>query len=235
MKIFNFISLFVCFVFFCAAAFSEGIKDRFASKDKLSYEVEYGNKPAGKVYWHYLGRELLGEKQADVIYIDSDTKILGIFSLESKEKVFLDYQTHLPLKVERDVVFFGKNELIEEIYNQDEGYVKIIRENGKKKEQVIYRDPPIHNILALLYFFPKDIVLEENKLVIFNLPTQKVKIKMVPHRPLIIDGEEKECYFLLGSGAQRFNLWLDKELRIPLRLEFILPVGKVIITKADYT
>jgi len=213
--------------------FGEDIQERFKDKNKLVYKVSFNGMPSGYVEWRYLGREEVVGGEADVLSIDSDTKILEFLNLTSKEKVFLDSRSHLPLKVERDIVFFGKKELIEEIYNQDEGWVKITRKNSTVKEDILYQDAPIRHILALLYFFPENIKFEEDKWLVFNLPTQKVKIKMVSERQLAVGKEQRDTYFLIGRGAKRFSLWLDKENRLPLRLEFILPLGKVIIRRVE--
>jgi len=213
--------------------FGEGIQERFKDKNKLVYKISFNGMPSGHVEWRYLGREEVAGGEADVLSINSDTKILEFLNLTSKERVFLDSRSHLPLKVERDIVFFGKKELIEEIYNQDEGWVRISRKNSTVKEDVLYQDTPIRHILALLYFFPENIKFEEDKWLVFNLPTQKVKIKMVSERLLTVGKEKKDTYFLIGRGAKRFSLWLDKENRLPLRLEFILPLGKVIIRRVE--
>lgn len=230
MKKERFIVLFVIFLGFLSHfARGESIKERFQGRDALVYDVSFNGVPVGGVTWRYLGQDMVSGEPADVIYIDSRADILNLLNLKTKEKVFIAGNGYLPLKVERDVVLWGKKELIEEIYDQDHGRVKIVNYNSEKKEEVLVQDKPIHNILALLYFFPKNIELTPGKMFIFNLPTQKVKIKIVSERKLKINGKEKESYFLLGSGAKRFNLWLDKETRLPLRLEFITALGKVVI------
>jgi len=97
-------------------------------------------------------------RPVEVLSVSSDTKILRFLNLQSEEKVFIDSDAHTPVMVERDVVFFGKRELIQEIYDQKQGCVKIIRGEGDQRtEEFLYTEAPIHNILALLYFFPKDL------------------------------------------------------------------------------
>lgn len=211
----------------------EDIRGRFGGQDVLKYGVYFNGIPVGSIEWQYLGKETVSGKMAHVLYVSSDADILKVLNIVSKEKVFIDSSTNLPLKVERDVVFFGKKELIEEFYNQEEGWVKIIRssENKEIEEEVILRDKPIHNILALLYFFPKNIDLEFGKIQMFNLPTQKVKIKTVSLRGVEVNGRKEQAYFLLGSGDKKFNLWLDMKERLPLRMEFILLVGKITIKR----
>ncbi len=213
------------------SVFGKGIGARFKDEKKLTYNIFFNGIPSGYIEWMYLGRRELEGAAVDELLVNSDTKILKLLNLTSKERVFLDSETRLPVKVERDIVFFGRKEVISEAYNQDKGYVKIKRSNSKKTESMLYQDKPIHNILELLYFFPQDVELEAGKWMIFNLPTQKVKIKMVRKRTLKIKGKKFDTFFLVGRGAKRFNLWLDIVEKIPLRLEFITLAGKVTILR----
>ncbi|MCK4916867.1 MAG: hypothetical protein KAJ79_06045 [Candidatus Omnitrophica bacterium] len=210
----------------------EDIEERFQGTDKMLYKVYFNGIPSGVIEWEYLGVEAVKGKDTHVLSLDADTKIFKLLNLTSNDKVFLDVETYLPLRVERDVTCFGKKEFIEETYNQKEGIVKILKDNSKE-EEIIYQDVPIQNILALLYFFPENITLKQGEWMSFNLPTQIVKMKLLEERVLSIDKKTKTAYFIIGRGAKRFNLWLDKDDRMPLRLEFILPVGKVIIKRVS--
>lgn len=224
--------LFISFiVYLLNFAYSENIKERFSGQDSLSYEVFFNGIPSGSIEWHYLGKKDIDGRQVQILSLISDTKILKLLNLESEEKVFLDSGSLLPVKVERDVVFFGKKELIEEIYNQDEGLVTITKNNSSDEETVLHQEKPIHNILSLLYFFPKDIHLVKGKELDFNLPTQKIVIKMLRENKIKVGKVEKEVYFLSGNGGRKFNLWLDKKERIPIKMEFIVPLGKVTILR----
>src|SRR3989338_9439690 len=136
--------------------FGQGVKERFGNLQKLAYQVFYNGIPSGYIHWSYEGIKKLDAQTAEVLRVSSDADIFNLLDLTSDEKVFLDAKTFLPLKVERDVVFFGKKEAIEEIYNQDKGYVQIILRGDVQKKEIIRQDKPIHNILALLYFFPQD-------------------------------------------------------------------------------
>ncbi|UCG34586.1 MAG: hypothetical protein JSW17_03540 [Candidatus Omnitrophota bacterium] len=209
-----------------------GIEKRFNGKGKLTYKVYFNGLPAGSLEWEYLGKEKLGDKEAEVVGLNSCTKIFKFFNMQGDERVFLDSSTYLPLKVERDIVCFGKRELIEEIYNQDEGYVEV--SNSRLKDIKCFRqDKPIHNILALLYFFPEGVKLEKGKQIYFNLPTRTVKVKVASERMLSTRRGKRPVYLLVGRGGKRFNLWLDKEERLPLRVDFLLPLGKISIVKRD--
>jgi hypothetical protein len=217
----------------CASA-QDSLKSRFEGKSKLTYDVLFNGIPTGTIDWQYLGQEIVEGRNTEVIFLKSNTNILQLLSIESNEKVFLDSQNHLPVKAERDVVFFGRKETIEEIYNQEEGLVKITRYSSTAKEELLRQDKPIHNILSLLYFFPKNIKLTKGREFFFNLPTQKVNIKVINEKTILLDNKVKRrIYYMTGSGAKKFNLWLDKRERIPLRLEFITAAGKILLVKKE--
>jgi len=213
--------------------FASGIEDRFQNKEKLVYDVYFNGISAGYIEWEYLGRKEVDGIIVDVLSVNSDTNILNLLDLDSEEKVFLNSETSLPVKVERDIVFFGKKEIIKEVYDQEKGQIKITNSSSKESEEIFTQDIPIYNILQLLYFFPKDLVLEAGEWMAFNLPTQKIKMKMVKERVLKINGIKKDTYFLIGRGAKRFSLWLDKEEKIPLRLEFISLTGRITVVRKE--
>ena len=232
----KFIKIIFCFILFTGViipVWPKDMQERLQGQKKIIYKVSFNGIPSGYIEWEYLGKGRIQGREVDILSVSSDTKILKLLNLTSKEQVFLDSKTYLPLRVERDIVLFGQKELIEEIYDQEKGCVNIKRSNSKVQEDTLRQDKPIHNILELLYFFPLGIELDSSKWMNFNLPNQKVRIKLVDQRDLDTDKGMVSTYFLVGRGAKRFSLWLDEESRLPLRLEFILPLGKIIILRTD--
>ncbi|MBU0709215.1 MAG: DUF3108 domain-containing protein, partial [Candidatus Omnitrophica bacterium] len=187
----------------------------------------------GDINWEYLGRANAGDKLTDVISLSSDIKILKLFSIKSEEKLYIDSDTHLPLRIERNVIFFGKDEEILEVYNQKDGYVKISKVGKKRtKDEIIHLEAPIHNVIALLYFYPEARELNLGERSYFTLPAQEVSIKVVSLEMLDTDKGSFESYLLEGR-PRKFKLWLDKEKRIPLRIEFPVFLGKIVISRVD--
>jgi hypothetical protein len=229
------------FVFFLSLSFSlypsQGLKQRLNGLEEIHYNISFNGIPSGYIVWKYQGQDSIENRKVDVLVVESDTNILKFLDLVSFEKIYLDGQTHLPVRVERKIKLFGSKETIEEEYNQDEGEVVLTRKKKGKvvKKEVYKQDTPIHNILDLLYFFPKRIKLEDKKgkWLTFNLPNQKVQIKFHSKRKISIDGKKREAYFLVGKGAKRFNLWLSLDEKIPLRLDFLSWLGKVIIRREN--
>ena len=83
------------------------------------------------------------------------------------------------------------------------------------------------------YFFPAAKGLTPGQKFDFNLPTAKVHVEVRSLTKIKMGSREKEAFFLVGTGGKRFNLWLDKESLVPLRLEFLFPVGSVMIVRND--
>jgi hypothetical protein len=234
----NFIFIFILFLSLSFNLYSEDSNQQpIVDLEKIEYNVSFNGIPSGYIIWNYLGQKTINGRQVDVLSVKSDTNILKFLDLVSFEKIYLDGQTHLPVRVERKIKLFGSKETIEEEYNQDAGEVVLTRKKKGKvvKKEVYKQDTPIHNILDLLYFFPKRIKLEDKKgkWLTFNLPNQKVQIKFHSKREISVAGEKREVYFLVGKGAKRFNLWLSLDEKIPLRLDFLSWIGKVIIRREN--
>jgi hypothetical protein len=212
-----------------------GIEKRFNGKTVLSYDVVSGGKKSGYVKWEYKGKDRLNDKAVDVLRVDSEAKILAFFDLNSHETIYLDSKNYLPVRVERNLVFFGNKELIIEHYDQDKGLVEVAKSvNGKPLHlDRLKQNKPICHIMALLYFFPAAKGLTPGQKFDFNLPTAKVHVEVKSLTKIKIGAQEREAFFLVGTGGKRFNVWLDKEKLVPLRLEFLFPVGSVAIVRSD--
>lgn len=212
----------------------------FELGEKFTYKVDYNGVYMGRIEGVYLGKQNIDNKIAYTISLLSDVKILKVFSLQSKEKLYIDSDTHLPLRVEREVRYLGRYEEILEEYNQKDGFVKIIKKDGKRKEEkrlevkALYPGyrRGIHNVIALLYFPPKDIKLNLGESFSFNLPTQKISIKVVAFEILDVHKVRYETFRLEGQ-PRKFKVWLEKERRLPLLIEFPVFLGRVTILKNE--
>jgi len=230
--------IFVLFAFFLTAAVfaqdESGIEKRFNGKTVLSYDVVSGGKKSGYVKWEYQGKESLNGKAVDVLRVDSEAKILAFLDLNSHETIYLDSKNYLPVKVERDLVFFGNKELIVEHYDQEKGVVEVVKSiNGKpSRSEFLKQNKPICHIMALLYFFPAAQGLIPGQKFDFKLPTSKVHVEVKSLTKIKVGSAEREAFLLVGTGGKRFNLWLDKAELTPLRLEFLFPIGSVAIVRS---
>lgn len=227
-RIFYLVLFFVPFY-----SYPADIHEQFEKHKILTYRIYFNGINSGYIQWQYKGVRKIKGKDADTLFLTARTKILKLLSLASEEKVFLDTNTHLPLRVERKVLFFGKRENIREEYNQEKGYVVISKSNSKSKRTKINKTPPINNILALLYFFPEKENIETGKVFYYNLPLQKIRIEVLKENSLNYQGTKRSAYLLSGKGKRNFRLWLDKKSKTPLKIEFPLLVGKITIYRQN--
>ncbi|MBM3250580.1 MAG: hypothetical protein FJZ09_07090 [Candidatus Omnitrophica bacterium] len=198
--------------------------------EKFEYLVRYNGMKVGKVEVEYLSRTGAVKAGQEIISLNSDVRILKLFSLKSREKFYIDAQTYFPRKVERDLELLGGKEKILEEYNQKKGLVRMIKTaDGSTKEELIRQQPPIHNITALLFFFPRDVALKEGSSVYFNLPNRRLEMKVVRCKDKTCAAANK--VFLLEAPAKKIKLWLEGEKRVPLRIEFPSFLGRISISR----
>jgi hypothetical protein len=199
--------------------------------ERFEYQVRFNGLNVGEVQVEYFSQTGAAKARQEVINLSSNIKILKLFSIKSQEKFYIDSKTFFPRKVERDLLLLGGREKILEEYNQKRGYVRMIKTaKGKTKEERINQQPPIHNITALLFFFPRNISLKEGSSVYFNLPNRKLEMQVVECKTSVCPTAGNKV-FLLEAPAKRIKLWLEGDRRIPLRIEFPAFLGRITISR----
>jgi len=205
----------------------------FKIGEKFLYQVDFNGIKVGTIELEYQGRKKIDKIWQDVIRVTSNVKILKLFQIESEEVVYMDKDTYLPLKVQRKVKFLGREESILEEYQQKEGWVKIIQTKDKTtEERLIKVNPPIHNILILYFLYPLDLKDEAiGKTYEFNLPTRKISVRLKEARKISRYGKGREEFYIWEGSPRRFEVWLKKTERLPLRVEIPAFLGRIVITK----
>lgn len=205
----------------------------FQKGKNFTYEVRFNGIKVGRIEFEYQGRKEINKIYQDIFVVSSNVNILRLFEIQSKELVYADINNFLPQRVEREVKFLGKHEAILEEYNQRDGLVKItVKKAGAEQERLIYQQPPIHNSLTLLFLYPLNLQESLGKSLDFNLPLQKIKIKVKELRKIqATEGALDEFYLLEVSNHRKSFVWVKKGERLPIRLEISVFLGKVVITK----
>lgn len=205
----------------------------FRKGDKFFYEVRFNGIKVGRIEFEYQGHREINKVYQDIFMISSNVNILKLFQIQSKELVYANIEKYLPHMVEREVTFLGRKELILEEYNQKDGWVKItVKKDKIVQERIIYQEPPIHNSLILFFFYPLDLEEKLGKTIKFNLPLQKIKIKVKELRKIQTSERQiDEVYLLEVSNQRRVLIWIKKRERLPIRLEAPAFLGRVAITK----
>ncbi|MCM8786498.1 MAG: hypothetical protein NC935_00365 [Candidatus Omnitrophica bacterium] len=222
------ISLLISLLLFCNYGFV------LANQESVFYDVYFNDVLVGKIEYSYVGKNFTYENWVEVLLVKTNINVAPLFNLKSHEYIYLDSKTYLPLKVERKINFFGKREVIKEIYNQKKGYVKIYTNGFAKKTKIFYPGKPIQNMLALLYYFPKNLDLDKKSFFSFIFPTNKIDLKVDSLKTLMKNGKTKNVYLIKGLKEKHINVFLEKETKTVLHLSVNLPVGKVLLARKDY-
>jgi hypothetical protein len=178
-------------------------------------KIVYVLKPlGGRVEYNDLG---MVEFQGRSVKLTTfKTEVLGF---TDTEKIYSAPDTLLPIKVEREVRWFGKENIIEE-YDQKNFTVTVTKLKGKKKikEQILKGNGSIHNAI-LLAFYPRDIPnLDIGWSFDVRLPN-KFEAKLVSIDNIKVAGRKFKAYHFT-SIPNKFEIWINKDNpRIPLKIK----------------
>ena len=195
--------------------------------EKFTYEATFNGLKVGTFNFEYKGRK----DNLDLVIVTNKINVLNIFQIDSTESVYIDAYTCLPKRVERQVVFFGKPEYIVEEYNQNDGWVNIVQEKGvKTKNTLIPQKPPIHNAHSLFFVYPLKLEDKIGSSIDYYLPLEKVNIRVKEIRSVATPDGIKQFY-VLEVNPKKIIIELERDKRMPLRLEMPVLWGKLVITK----
>jgi len=183
--------------------------------EKITYDVMLGKMRLGKAYFNHLANVKL------------DGRLLGVMTMETKltqftdtEKIYTDLDTLLPIRVERNVLRWFAHERITEDYDQNNFTVTIIKNAGKGEEKlVIKKDSLIHNALLLPYYVRRIPRLNVGGIIIANLPTRRLQIKLVSIEDVKVPAGTFKAYHF-KSAPKQIEIWIGiDERRIPLKIQ----------------
>ena len=180
------------------------------------------------IYYVKLGKLYLGKARFNnLANVQLDGELLNVMTVETKlrqftdmEKIYSDPQTLLPIRVERDILNWFIQERITEDYDQDNFTVTIIKNKGAKQEKlVIKKDSHIHNAVLLPYYVRRMPSLDVGRIIIANLPTRRLEIKLVSIEDIKLPaGTFKAFHF--KSTPKQIEIWISTdERRIPLKIQ----------------
>jgi len=192
------------------AHFSMGSNAYEYAGERIAYTI----KPFGKAEYQDVGPVELGGAKLNLVIFK--TRVLGF---DDTERIYSDPQTLLPVRVERDIAWFGKENIIEE-YDQKNFTVTIKKKKGKKElpPQVLKSDGPVYNGV-LLPFYPRSL----SQLAIgwnfeFRLPN-RFKVTLDKIEKIKVGGRQFNAYHF-SSMPDKFEIWIDKNKpQIPLKIQ----------------
>ena len=183
--------------------------------EKIIYDVKLGKLYLGKAQFNNLAN------------VQLDGRFLGLMTMETKltrftdmEKIYSDPQTLLPIRVERDILNLFVRERITEDYDQNNFTVTIIKNKGAKQEKlVIKKDSHIHNAVLLPYYVRRIPSLDVGRIIIANLPTRRLEIKLVSIEDIKVPAGTFKAYHFKSTPKQ-IEIWISiDERRIPLKIQ----------------
>lgn len=180
------------------------------------------------IYDVKLGKLYLGEARfANIANARLNGRILSVMVLETeltrfidREKIYSDPQTLLPIRVERDILGWFVQEKITEEYDQNNFSVTIIKNKGGiLEETVLKKDSPIHNAVLLPYYVRRIPSLEVGKIIIANLPTRRLEIKLVSLEEIEVPAGTFLTYHFT-SVPKEIAIWISAdERRLPVKIQ----------------
>lgn len=183
--------------------------------EKIIYDVKLGKVNLGKARFNNIGN------------VQLDGRLLNLMTMETKltqftdmEKIYSDLETLLPVKVERDILKLLIQERITEDYDQDNFTVTIIKNKGVIQEKLmIKKDSHIHNAMLLPYYVRRIPRLNVGRIIIANLPTRRLEIKLVSIEDVKVPAGTFQA-FHFKSTPKQIEIWISTdERRIPLKIQ----------------
>lgn len=198
--------------------------------EKIVYDVKMGMVNIGQAVFQNLSMEKLDGK--DVNLITFETRLARMYDLE---KIYTDPDNYLPLKVERLIKMWPKNEEILELYDQNNFNLKIInKHDGKESVKEIKKDKQIHNSILLPFVVRKMANLDIGWSLDINLPRQQFVIKVVSKEEIEVPAGKFKTFYL-ESEPKKIQIWISQDDRkIPVKIKGTGALGYILVMK-EYT
>lgn len=201
----------------------------FSKGEKIIYNVALFGIKIGQAQLQFLGKTNLNNKVAELIILSTDVN-----NLKDVEKIYVDSNSFLPLRIERDVVFFGKKMRIIEEYNMKENSLMVSKtEGGKTTKKIFQSFKPMQNIISLIFMLRKSKSLEIGQKISVVTPLLNFDMKVAKLVNFSTANDKFKAYFL-ESSPKRYRIWIDQGARrIPLRVDGAIAFGNaaMVMTK----
>ena len=206
----------------------------FAKGETIVYTIKKMGVKSGETRLVFEGQVEVQGQAAYLINFSADA-----LNFHDHEKIYLDVQTFLPIRVERDVVW-GKKEKIVEHYDQKKHEVRIVKTvKGRTTEQVIKKDRPMENLYGFIYRYRKEGKFILGDALRMNLPTANVKLKLSKMDKVKLDGVGRgptdQQTFFMESEPAKYKVWFDTAgKKVPLRIDGAVGFGSTSMVMREY-
>lgn len=193
----------------------------FLKNERLKYAINLRGIKIGRAELAYLGPTMIQNQKAELFIFSSRA-----INFYDAEKIYASPLEFIPLRIERELNFWGMRMSILEEYNQKENLVNITKTQGKKiNKNTIKFDSNVQNIISLVYKYRAQKELKIGQVDTFNLPTKKIAIKVTRLESIKVPAGIFNAY-LLESDTGGYRFWLSAEKdRLPLKLQGFSHLG----------
>jgi hypothetical protein len=149
------------------------------------------------------------------------------------ERIYSEPETYLPVKIERYILNWFKEERISEEYDQKNFTVTITKykKDNKSDRLVIKKDSPMHNAILLPQQVRNVQNLEVGMLTVVNLPTRKFQIRLIAVEDVVVPAGTFRAYHFVSSPKQ-IEIWVSADIdRIPVKIQGIGKFGYLMVLK----
>ncbi|OGX45812.1 MAG: hypothetical protein A3G38_00335 [Omnitrophica WOR_2 bacterium RIFCSPLOWO2_12_FULL_51_8] len=205
---------------FFPLAYAADLKEN--CREKIIYEIM----PAGRAEFLDFGAVESGGRTLALVTFR--TEVLGFDDLE---KIYYDHRTDLPLRVERDISWFGKENLVEEYFPERSLLITRKFKGGKKvKEYVFQEDGPIHNAILLPFSLRKAPDLAPGWTMDIRLP-DKFKVTLVSLEEVEVPAGKFLAYHFT-SAPPKFEIWIANDgPRAPVKIKGLGGLGYTMVMR----
>lgn len=202
----------------------------FAPGEVVKYTIKKMGMKAGKAQVTFKGDVDLDGRKLKLIVFRSEG-----FNFWDEEKIYVDPESFLPVRVERDLNIFGKKEKIIEYYSPPNGKIRIVKTaSGKTTEEILDKDKAVENIYGFIYRYRMQGDFAQGRSLNIMLPTKEVTIQVKKRQTIKAGGQTYEAYYM-ESDSKEYRLWFDaSEHHIPLRIDGAVGFGKTAMVMEEY-
>jgi len=200
------------------------------SGEIIQYDIKNFGIDSGDAFLEFKAGQVVDGRTLDLIIFRATA-----INFLDEEKIYMDPEKLLPVKVERNLNIFGKKENITEYYDSKKGEVRIVkRAGGKETKQIIQKQGALDNIYCFIYRYRRAGVFQLGDTLVINLPTKDVAIKLKKKDMLKIAGEKFDTFFM-QSDPRKYKIWFDvSKNKIPLRIDGSVGFGNTYMVMTAY-
>lgn len=189
--------------------------------------IVYGISPVGRAEYNDLGEVNIDGQKLDCVTFRAQA-----MGFDDTERIYSDKQSHLPVKVERDVSkWLGKEYLVEE-YDQKNFVLTIDKFKNKKKvkQYVFKKDGPIHNAILLPFYLRTVDNLDIGWEIKARVP-EEFTIRLESFEEITIPAGKFMTYHFTSTPS-KFEIWISKDdLRLPIKIKGLGGINYTMVMK----